>query len=276
LDKNKLLHVPQVPLNVALVTSYDSAAYHDFIDELKKSGFAFKVFVANAIMQGKNAQTSVVKVLAVFNRMEGLDVIVITRGGGSIAELSCFDSEPIALAIADSHLPVVSGIGHEINTTVTDLAAHTFAKTPTAVARFLVSRVEEFLGGVNEKQDDLVRLTQKFIEGEQRRLGAWAAGLRTSASLIKGSKQRLVQGRENLKKIIQLRLQNERAKIINYGKIIEMADPINTVKRGFTITRGAGGKIIRSIKDARKTKILTTVLADGQVESNVCGVIGNE
>ena len=85
--------------------------------------------------------------------MHEVDVIVITRGGGSIAELSCFDSEKIAMAIAQLGIPVLSGIGHEINTTVTDLAAHTFAKTPTAIAKFLVERLKEFMEGVDERQD---------------------------------------------------------------------------------------------------------------------------
>src|SRR4029077_13028465 len=134
-----------------LITSYDSAAYHDFISELKRSGCAFKIFMVNSIMQGKNTEGSIIKALKVLEDIGEMDVIVITRGGGSIAELSCFDSEKIALAIALSGIPVLSGIGHEINTTVADLAAHTFAKTPTAIAKFLVERLKEFIEGVNER-----------------------------------------------------------------------------------------------------------------------------
>ena len=112
LDKNKQLALPVVTLNVGLITSYDSAAYHDFISELKRSGYSFRIFVANSIMQGKNTEASVVKALKTLEGINDLDVIVITRGGGSIAELSSFDSEKIAMAIAELSLPVLSGIGH--------------------------------------------------------------------------------------------------------------------------------------------------------------------
>ena len=91
-----------VLLNIGLITSYDSAAYHDFISELKNSGYAFKVFMLNSVMQGKNTEDSVIQSLSRLQGMEEIDVIVITRGGGSIAELSCFDSEKIAMAIAQS------------------------------------------------------------------------------------------------------------------------------------------------------------------------------
>jgi len=274
LERNKRLALARVPLSVGLITSYDSAAYHDFIDEIKRSGFGFRIFVVNAIMQGKNASDSVIKGLKMLNGMEGLDAIVITRGGGSIAELSCFDSQPIAEAIAQSRLPVLSGIGHEINTTVTDLAAHTFAKTPTAVAQFLVGRVDEFVTHVNEKSEDLLRLTKTYIDGRRAHLKDAVAALKgIPLSVLKGARQKMGQYRDDLKKTIYLRLQNSRTKMNNHQKLVEMADPRNTLKRGFSITRGEDGKAIRSVKDARRTKTLVTTLADGRVNSDVRGIV---
>ena len=164
LDKNKQLPLGDVILNIGLITSYDSAAYHDFISELKRSGYAFKIFLINSIMQGKNTESSVIKALKVLESIREVDVIVITRGGGSIAELSCFDSEKIAMAIARSVIPVLSGIGHEINTTVTDLAAHTFAKTPTAIAKFLVERLKEFIEGVDERQERIMEALRQALK----------------------------------------------------------------------------------------------------------------
>ena len=166
LDKNKQLPLPDVILNIGLITSYDSAAYHDFISELKRSGYAFKIFLINSIMQGKNTESSIIKALKVLEGIGEMDVIVITRGGGSIAELSCFDSEKIAMAIAQLGIPVLSGIGHEINTTVTDLAAHTFAKTPTAIAKFLVERLKEFIEGVDERQERIMEALRQALEDQ--------------------------------------------------------------------------------------------------------------
>jgi len=248
LDKNKQLPLPDVILNVGLITSYDSAAYHDFISELKRSGYSFKIFFINSIMQGKNTENSVIKALKILGSTGKVDVIVITRGGGSIAELSCFDSEKMAMAIAQLGIPVLSGIGHEINTTVTDLCAHTFAKTPTAIAKFLVERLKEFLESV-DKRAFLLRT---------RTLG-----------LVKSHHQRLGDTRERLKKIIYLRLQNSRTKISQYQKLAQMADPKNTLKRGFSITRSQEGHLIRSVKEIKDIKAITTQLVDGIINSTI-------
>jgi exodeoxyribonuclease VII large subunit len=270
LDKNKQLPLPEVILNVGLITSYDSAAYHDFISELKRSGYSFKIFSINSIMQGKNAENSVIKALKILEDKGEVDAIVITRGGGSIAELSCFDSEKIAIAIAQLSIPVLSGIGHEINTTVTDLAAHTFAKTPTAIAKFLVERLKEFIEGVDQRAFLLQTRTLGLIKNHHQRLAGITQALkRTSAVRFKGSRKSLDDAQEHLKKIIYLRLQNSRTKISQYQKLAQMADPKNTLKRGFSITRSRKGHLIRSIKDVKDIKAITTQLVDGIINSEV-------
>ena len=290
LDKNKQLPLADVILNVGLITSYDSAAYHDFISELKRSGYGFKIFLVNSIMQGKSTEGSIIKALKALERIEGLDVIVVTRGGGSIAELSSFDSEKIAISIAQLGIPVLSGIGHEINTTVTDLAAHTFAKTPTAIAKFLVERLKGFIETVDERQNQLVEALEQALQSKRATLKDSAFSLQTKTlGLIKDHHQRLVSisealkrspavrfkesrkslndARDQLKKIIHLRLQNSKAKITQYEKLTQMADPKNTLKRGFSITRTKEGQLIRSVKDVKDIKAITTQLEDGIINS---------
>lgn len=292
LDKNKTLELPPVMLNIGLVTSADSAAYNDFIDELRRSGFAFAVYLANAVMQGKTAPASVVSALKDLNAIDGLDVIVITRGGGSIAELSCFDSEPIARAVAASRLPVITGIGHEINTTVTDLAAHTFAKTPTAIAQFLVGRISDYLAMLGERQRSVLDLARQKIESEKSALKSQASALHTGtmmylrahrdhvsvtmdnlkrlpAGIIRTAGKGLRERRQQLIKTIQLNLASAATKMNHYQKFIDLADPRNTLKRGFTITRAQDGQVIKSAKTVKKGGRLTTELADGTLTSEV-------
>ncbi|MCF7917013.1 MAG: exodeoxyribonuclease VII large subunit, partial [Candidatus Omnitrophica bacterium] len=133
LDKNKAKIFPQLPLKIGLITSIDSAAYHDFINEIELSKFGFQVFAYGAHMQGKLVEPDVVEALDYFNSLDNqeLDVIVVTRGGGSTADLSYFDSQKIAEKIATLKFPVVAAVGHQINTTIIDLMAHTSCKTPT-------------------------------------------------------------------------------------------------------------------------------------------------
>ncbi len=275
LDKNKRLLLAKVPLNVGLITSCDSAAYHDFIAELGKSGFAFKVFVANALMQGKSAEISVVRALKTLMSLPSLDVIVITRGGGSIAELSCFDSRLIAQAIAECPLAVLSGIGHEINTTVTDLAAHTYAKTPTAVASFLVNCIRDFLSYIRESQEEIASLADEFLEKRHREMDRCAQGITTSLVPIKDARRNLVLRGDGLKRTIQLRLQNTWTKMNHYQAVVHMADPAHILKRGFSVSRRADGRIIRSVKDVSKNTGMMTVVEDGKISSQIQEVFIN-
>lgn len=146
LEKNKSAVLPPVPLSLGLITAEGSAAYHDCIHELTKSGYAFSVQVYDCYMQGKATEGDVCAALQFFNTMpeSALDAILIIRGGGSTADLSWFDSKAIARAIAGNTHAVITALGHQINTTVADLAAHTSVKTPTAAAQFFVQRVGLF------------------------------------------------------------------------------------------------------------------------------------
>ncbi len=146
LDRNQQLELAEVPLRVGLVTSGDSAAYHDFLASLVESGFGFSVQFVHASMQGSEAEKQVVaalRSLAAFESAAGhaVDVIVLIRGGGSRSDLAAFDSRRIAEAVARSPLPVLTGLGHEIDESIADRVSHTAFKTPTKVAEFLIERV---------------------------------------------------------------------------------------------------------------------------------------
>ena len=134
--------LPPAPLRIGLITSEGSAAEADFLDELRASGFAFRVLRADTRVQGVDAARSV----AVALRMLGThrpDAIAVVRGGGARTDLAAFDDEAVARAIATCPVPVLTGIGHETDTSVADEVAHTAAKTPTACAQLLVGRVAQ-------------------------------------------------------------------------------------------------------------------------------------
>ena len=292
LDKNKTRELPTVPLKIGLITAYDSAAYNDFISELKKSGFSFTIYLRDCLVQGKKAESDIAQGIEELNRIKGLDVIVITRGGGSISDLSCFDSELIANKIAESHYAVVSGIGHEINTTITDLAAHTYAKTPTAIANFLVERIQSFLDSLEEKISRVFDLAQEKVRSEAQRLKSSAIDLQNSTHqylndhnkhlirliemtkhkpqrIIEDGQRSLLDNQDLLKKTINTRLYNDQTRLESYRKIIDIVHPHNTMKRGFSIARNKDGKVIKSTKDIREKEQMVTELMDGMVRSQV-------
>ena len=138
LGRNQQCPMPLVPLRVGLVTSAGSAAFHDFVEELAGSGFAFEVAVVDVRVQGANESRRIVYGLRQM-AMRDLDVVVVARGGGSRADLAPFDADVVARAIAAMPVPVICGVGHETDRSVADEVAHTSCKTPTACAQLLVA-----------------------------------------------------------------------------------------------------------------------------------------
>lgn len=140
LRRQAALPRPPVPLRIGLVTSAGSAAEHDVLDELRRSGIGFRVVRADARVQGPGAARSVRRALAAVAG-RAVDVILVVRGGGAATDLAAFDGEPIARAIALLDVPVLTGIGHDIDRTVADEVAHASYKTPTACAQAVVADV---------------------------------------------------------------------------------------------------------------------------------------
>lgn len=299
LDKNKQRELPVVPLRIGLITADDSAAYNDFSSELKRSGFAFQLYLRTALMQGNMAEKDVCTAIGDLCKIDGLDVIVITRGGGSIADLSCFDSQMIAEKIAGCPLPVLSGIGHEINISITDMAAHTYAKTPTAIAQFLVNRIQVFLDDIDEKLIQIAEGIQDKIEEEQQKLKSYAIDLHNNTrSYLKDHGERIIRLQETIKQRTTLLLKdqsksltdmqqtvskatrtyigNNRFKLSHYERMIDNFHPGNTIKRGFSITRTRDGKALKSVSAVRQRDALITEVADGVISSEVESIKKNK
>jgi exodeoxyribonuclease VII large subunit len=142
LKKNAEACLPVAPQRLGLITSKESAAYNDFVKTLFNSAFSFQVILADCPMQGEETERGVVSSIQLLCEA-GVEIICIVRGGGSQADLAGFDNEEIARAIINCPMPVWVGIGHEIDTGVLDVVAHSSFKTPTSVAEALVSRLKE-------------------------------------------------------------------------------------------------------------------------------------
>ena len=155
LDANRRRPLSAVPLRVGVVSSAGTAAWHDFHDELVRSGFGFQLVLADTRVQGPEASRAVSPgdpgALPPRHAAAASTSIVVIRGGGARNELATFDAETIARAIAAAPVPVLTGLGHEIDRSVADEVAHTSLKTPTACAGALVQAVAGYLGAVEQR-----------------------------------------------------------------------------------------------------------------------------
>ena len=269
---NRELEIPLLPHRIAVISSATAAGYGDFCNQLANNiyGFRFYVKLFQAAMQGDDVERSVIAALdAVASRRDDFDVVIIIRGGGAVSELSCFDSYDLAYNIANFPLPVITGIGHERDDTVADVVAHTKVKTPTAAAEFIISKVfdtaqaletfarrlgDAVVGRMNAENVRLERLSQK--------LPSLFAVLKVRhEQLLENMWNRSLTGVRNL-----LTARSHKLEILE--KSIAAADPAVVLKRGFSLTR-VNGHVVSRASDLKPGDRLTTVLADGSIESEV-------
>ncbi|MET0902547.1 MAG: exodeoxyribonuclease VII large subunit [Acidimicrobiales bacterium] len=313
LGANARRAMPLAPLCVGLITSEGSAAEADFLDELRRSGFAFRVLRVDSRVQGFDAPRSIATALRML-ATHPLDVLALVRGGGARTDLAAFDDEAVARAIAACPVPVLTGIGHEVDSSVADEVAHTAAKTPTACAQRLVARVGELADALDgswaaiaeqsvrtiRRHDDrlllqarhLARGTRVTLEGGEARLATAAErSSRAAATALDRATQRLdghrgrITGaaRSHLRAADVLVAAGARRVAHRAPRALAEADrtlsavearlraldPDRTLARGWSITRGPDGSIVRSPDDVRVGDQLTTRVEGGRLRSTV-------
>ena len=171
LTKNQAVPFPVAPLRIGLVTSRGSAAHHDFHNELENSGLAWEVVLADTPVQGVDAPPFIAAAIGAAGRA-GVDVIAVVRGGGARTDLVAFDSELVARAVAEAPVPVVSGVGHEIDRTIIDEVAHEAQKTPTAAAVFIVGAARAHLEAAELAWSDIAAWAARLLSDAGQRLEA--------------------------------------------------------------------------------------------------------
>lgn len=186
--------LPLVPLRVGLVTSIGSAAYHDFVHELELSGYAFEVAAVDVRVQGSAAARRIKYGLNLFAGL-AVDAVVLVRGGGARADLAPFDTDIVARAIAGMPVPVLTGVGHEIDRSVADEVAHTSCKTPTACAQVLVEQVRRFDDALAEAARLVAVQARRRASLAQRELDDAARRVRRSVPVAIAREQALVDRR---------------------------------------------------------------------------------
>lgn len=259
-----------VPLRVGLVTSMDSAAHADVMKRLASSGFAFKVTEVHAAVQGARAPEELAAAIAA--AAGGADVVAVVRGGGSRTDLAAFDHQTVARAIAACPRPVFTGIGHEIDRSVADEAAHTACPTPTAAAAALIERVEGWLAGLDETARAVEARSRAVIAGADHAIAAGAAALaETAAGAADRADRRLAAAAAAFGRVGAAALDRAAARLETASARLEALDPVRVLKRGWSITRRADGRVVRSVADAAPGEAITTTVADGTLVSTIRG-----
>lgn len=180
-DKARKRLLPEFPRRVGFITSPSGAAVQDFIRILKRRGWSGRLTVFPAKVQGVDAAQSLIQSLAIATRLRDLDILVVGRGGGSLEDLWCFNDERFARALAESPIPTISAVGHEIDFSLSDFVADVRAETPSAAAELISSSYLEFLDRLEAARELLLQAMESGVEDAKRSLGDMQARLRAVA-----------------------------------------------------------------------------------------------
>jgi exodeoxyribonuclease VII large subunit len=294
-DSQRRLRLPILPLRVGVVTSVGSAAWHDFRHEIEASGLGFSLFVCDVRVQGDEAVAMVsaaVRSLGAAAESLALDAIVVVRGGGSRSDLAAFDHEAIVRAVCVSPVPVLTGLGHEIDRSVTDEVAHRSLKTPTACAAALIETVIAYRERTELAWQAIEALAARHLERGERRLGeiSHRIAVRTRSAVALAD-SRLARHAERIPGAARQGLESESRRIERAaGRVppearrhlrtatlvldgvegrVRALDPAAALARGWSLTRRADGRLVRSPSDVGPGDELTTILARGEITSTV-------
>ena len=269
-DMNREQTLPYLVQRIAVVSSAAAAGYRDFVNELNAGGYAFRCDLYDAVVQGASAEESICAALEeVALKQEQYDAVVLIRGGGSASDLSCFNSYRLCSYVAQFPLPVLTGIGHDKDTSVADMVAHTPLKTPTAVAAWLVDRMERIEGWLDEMSVQLAALATETTKREELRLERLSAEIKLQATTYcQRAASHLDVMREQLFSLTERRLEREKNRLEVAERSIEALSPKRIMQLGFAVVR-SGGKALKSVASAAKGEVVEIELADGTIKARV-------
>lgn len=249
-DARKRL-LPYPPRRIGLITSGESAAYHDFMKILNARWGGVMVELADVQVQGERAPAQIVAAVEHFNAQSTLpDVVVITRGGGSAEDLAAFNTEQVTRAVAASRIPALVAIGHEVDISLAELAADQRASTPSNAAELLTPDKQYELSRLVSVQKHLIDLVQ---QGHELRV------------------KKLQETRTAFHRAMTVGLENQKLELTRQQQLLAVLSPTAALQRGYVII-SSHGKTIRSVKELQPDQTVRIRLHDGSVDATISSI----
>ena len=265
-EMNRQVELPAVVQRLAVVSSAKAAGFQDFINELKKSRYAFQTTLFEAVMQGLSAEESIIDALGrVADRMEQFDAVVIVRGGGSQSDLSCFNAYRLSTHVAQFPLPVLTGIGHDKDQSVVDMVAASPHKTPTAVAAWLVERMANLEGWLEGAATQLHETTLRHLREAALSLERMSSELhRTTKETLLTEQLKLNHHASQLPERVANYLARQRMRLEQAEKLTESRSPRHILQLGFAIVRSEG-RVLKTTSEVAEATSIEIELNDGTI-----------
>ena len=272
IDANKELPLPLVPQRIALISSSSAAGYQDFIQQLFNNvyGYTFEITLFDCAMQGVAVTNDVLRAFEEIDAQHmNFDAVAILRGGGSCLDLACFDVYELAARAAVLQLPLIVGIGHDIDESVLDIVANTSLKTPTAVAEFLIGCLADFEARLAANTQRLRQAQQRFILEKNNALQQTMRIIyRTAQAKIQAHEQHIWKIETALPHILRNSISKYSAYLAQAEQKIALLDPKLVLQRGFSMTL-RNGKPVLNAANVQANDVVETITAEGKFQSVV-------
>ena len=269
--------IPQYVRTVGIVTAPTGAAVRDIINVASRRNPYVQLILYPALVQGDGAADSIVKGIRALEEKK-VDVIIVGRGGGSIEDLWAFNEEAVARAVFDCTVPVISAVGHETDTTITDFVADLRAPTPSAAAELAVyeyREIREYMLSCGQRMRRAVR-----IKADARRARLKQMELRLKFAhprqKLNEKRQYSAELEDRLRSLMDRRLTAEKHRLALYIEKMKGLSPLEKLNQGFSFVQDRDGRNVKSIRQAQPGDTLTVYVTDGKIETEVITAAGAE
>ena len=263
--------IPKFPQKLGIVTSADAAALRDILNVLYRRWPLVSVLIAPTLVQGKEAPAQIVKAITWLDGRNDIDTIIVARGGGSIEDLWAFNDEGVARAIFAAQHPVITGVGHETDFTISDFVSDLRAPTPSAAAELAVPDIVEVGGFVRGLQNALTAEMAVILGEKQQAVNMLTRSMShlSPGKALDNNRQRVDILTERLERTINGRVDFLMTRIEIMEARLTAVSPLGTLARGYAIVRHKDGRVVRRVEEVASGETLQVMVTDGEFDVSV-------
>ena len=262
-DQERKREIPSHPRAIGIITSPQAAALKDVLSTLQRRSPHIPIVIYPTLVQGPDAPAGIIAALHNANQEAVVDVILLVRGGGSIEDLWAFNDEQLAYAIADSSIPIVSGVGHETDVTIADFVADLRAPTPTGAAELSAPRKDQLLQELVAIEQALYQRLMQRVEREAQTLDQLALRLSHALPNPDRMREQITSWQTRLQQAWSVQVDNFKRNQHHYQLQLEMLNPQRTLERGYAVILNEQGQAIRKPKELNTEEAFEVRLAQG-------------
>ena len=269
-DEQRKKPIPRYASKIGVVTAETGAVIQDICNVTYRRNPYVQLYLYPAKVQGEGAAQTVIEGIHYFEQTD-VDTIIIGRGGGSVEDLWCYNDEMLARVIADCTKPIISAVGHETDTTISDYAADLRAPTPSAAAELAVYSWREMEIGLREYRNDLRQAMHQILKVRKLELQKYMVLLQhvSPEDILRQKRLVLADSQERLQRLMEKRLTDAKHRLALYAEEMKGLSPLQKLQSGYTYTADEAGNHIDSVQSLEKGQHLTLTFADGQADVTV-------